>query len=59
MSSILPPRWIKYNLQNQSDLLENSVNSSKYDLNSMRFFAANVWKNSSDRNKKCKDPRRF
>ena len=43
MSSIFPPRPIKYNLQTQSDFLRNSVNSSKYGLNSIRFFASKVW----------------
>ena len=43
MSSIFPPRFINYNLQTQSDLLRNSANSSKYRLNSIRFFASKVW----------------
>ena len=43
MSSISPPRLIKYNLRTQSDFLRNSVNSSKYGLNSTRFFASKVW----------------
>ena len=33
MSSIFPPRLIKYNLRGQSDFFRNSVNSSKYGLN--------------------------
>ena len=42
MSSIFPSRLIKYNLRTQSDLCRNTVNSSKYGLNSMRFFAIRV-----------------
>ena len=44
MSSIFPPRLIKYNLRTQSDFFRNSVNSSKYGLNSIRFFASKVWR---------------
>ena len=40
MSSIFPPRLIKYSLRTQPDFLRNPVNSSKYDLNSKRFFAS-------------------
>ena len=43
MSSIFPPRLIKYNFQTQSDFFKNSVNSSKYGLNSIRFFTSKVW----------------
>ena len=43
MSSISPPRLIKYNLQTQSDIFRNSVNNSKYGLKSIRFFASKVW----------------
>ena len=43
MSSIFSPRLIKYNLQTQSDVFGNFVNSSKYGLNSIRFFASKVW----------------
>ena len=43
MSSIFPPRLIKYNLRTQSDFFRNSVNSSKYGLNSIRFFTSKVW----------------
>ena len=41
-SSIFPPRLIKYNLQTQSDFFRNSVNSRKYGLNSLRFFASKI-----------------
>ena len=43
MSSISPPRLVKYNLRTQSDFFRDSVNSSKYGLNSKRFFASKVW----------------
>ena len=43
MSSIFPPMLIKYNLLTLSDLFRNSVNSSKYGLNSIRFFASKFW----------------
>ena len=43
MSSIFPPRLIKYNLQTQSDFYRNFVNSCKYGQNSIRFFASKVW----------------
>ena len=42
MSSIFPPRLIKYNLRTQSDFFRNSVNSSKYGVKSIRFFASKV-----------------
>ena len=43
MSSIFPPRLIKYNLRTQTDFFRNFANSSKYGLNSIRFFASKVW----------------
>ena len=43
MSSIFPTRLIKYNLQTQSGFHKNFVNSNKYGLNSIRFFASKVW----------------
>ena len=43
MSSIFPSMLIRYNLQTQSDFARNSVNSSKYGLNSIRFFTLKVW----------------
>ena len=43
MSSIFTPRLIKYNLRTQSDFLRNFINSGKYGLNSIRFFASEVW----------------
>ena len=38
MSSIFPPRLIKYILSNKSDSLRDFVNSSKYGLNSNKIF---------------------
>ena len=43
MTSIFPPKVIKYNLRTQSDFLRISVNSNKYGLKSIRFFASQVW----------------
>ena len=43
MTSIFPPKVIKYNLRTQSDFLRISVNSNKYGLKSIRFFASKVW----------------
>ena len=43
MSGIFPTRLIKHNLQTQSDFHRNFVNSNKYGLNSIRFFASKVW----------------
>ena len=43
MCSTFPPKLIKYNLRTQSDFFRNSVNRSKYGLNSIRFLAAKVW----------------
>ena len=43
MRGNFPPRLIKYNLRTQSDFFRNSVNSSKYGLNLIRFFASKVW----------------
>ena len=43
MNNIFPPRLIKYNLQTLSDYFRKSVNSSKYGLNSIKFFASKVW----------------
>ena len=42
MSSIFPTSLIKYNLRTQSDFFGNSVNSSNYGLNSIKFFAPNM-----------------
>ena len=43
MKSIFTLRLIKYNFRTQSNFFRNSVNSSKYGLNSIRFFASKVW----------------
>ena len=43
MSSTFSPRLIKYSLRTQYDFLRNSVNSSKYGINSVKFFASKVW----------------
>ena len=43
MSSVFPPRLMKYILRTQSDFFRNSVNSNKYVLNSIRFLASKVF----------------
>ena len=43
MGSIFHSRLIRHEFQSQPDFFKNSVNSSKYGLNSTRFFASNVW----------------
>ena len=43
MSSIFLPGLMKHNLKTQSDFIRNSVNTCKYGLNLLRFFASKVW----------------
>ena len=49
MKRIFSPRTLKCNLRKQNSTTQkikfpiNSVNSSKYGLNSLRFFASKVW----------------
>ena len=54
MSSIFPPRLIKYNFQTQSDFFKHSVNSNKYGLNSIRFLQGLA--NGSNGNEKFEEP---
>ena len=54
MKSIFTPRLIKYNFRTQSNFFRNSVNSSKYGLNSIRFFASKVWQMVPNGNEKLK-----
>ena len=56
MSSILPPRLINYNLWTQSNFLRNSVNSSKYALNS-KIFSFKGLANGSIGKEKFEEPR--
>ena len=43
MNRIFSSRTLKYNLQTQTNFFRNSINSSKYGLNSFRFFASKAW----------------
>ena len=65
MSGIFPTRVLNYNLRSQTDFFRNTVNTTKFGLNSLRYFASKVWsmipieiKNSSTvemfKSKKCK-----
>ena len=43
MSDLFPTRILNYNLRSQTDLLRNTVNTTKFVLNSLRHFASKVW----------------
>ena len=43
MSYIFPTRVLNYNLRSQTDFLRNTVNTTKFGLNSLRHFASKVW----------------
>ena len=43
MSHIYPIRVLSYNLRSQTDFLRNTVNTTKFGLNSLRHFASKVW----------------
>ena len=43
MKSIFTSRLIKYNFRTQSNFFRNSVNITKYGINSIRFFTSKVW----------------
>ena len=43
MSDIFPITVLNYNLRSQTDLLRNTVNTTKFGLNSLRHFASKVW----------------
>ena len=43
MSDIFPSRVLNYNLRSQTDFLRNTVNTTKFGLNSLRHFASKVW----------------
>ena len=36
-------RKINYNLRSQTDFASNCVNTNKFGLNSLRYFASKVW----------------
>ena len=62
MSGIFPTRVLNYNLRSQTDFFRNTVNTTKFGLNSLRYFASSMIpieiKNSSTvemfKSKKCK-----
>ena len=43
MSDIFPITVLNYNLRSQTDFLRNTVNTTKFGLNSLRHFASKVW----------------
>ena len=43
MSDIFPITVLNYNLRSQTDLLRNTVNTTKFGLNSLKHFASKVW----------------
>ena len=42
MSDIFTTRVLNYNLRSQTDFLRNTVNTTKFGLNSLRYFASKV-----------------
>ena len=42
MSDIFPTRVLNYNLRSQTDVFIPTVNTTKFGLNSLRYFASNV-----------------
>ena len=42
-SDIFPITVLNYNLRSQTDFLRNTVNTTKFGLNSLRHFASKVW----------------
>ena len=43
MSDIFPTRILSCNLRSQTDFFRNTVNTTKYGLNSLKYFASKVW----------------
>ena len=43
MNDIVQTRTMTYNLRSQTDFARNFVNTSRLDLNSLRYFALKVW----------------
>ena len=43
MYDIFQTRKINYNLRSQTDFASNCVNTNKFGLNSLRYFAFKVW----------------
>ena len=42
MNDIFPTRVLNYNLRSQTDFFRNNVNTTKFGLNSLRYFASKV-----------------
>ena len=42
-SDIFPTRVLNYNLRSQTDFFRNTVYTTKFVLNSLRYFASKVW----------------
>ena len=43
MYGIFQTRKINYNLKSQTEFASNCVNTNKFGLNSLRYFASKVW----------------
>ena len=43
MNDMLQTRTLPYNLRSQTDFARSFVNTSRFDLNSLRYFASKVW----------------
>ena len=43
MSDIFPSRVLNYNLRSQTDYFRDTVNTTKFGLNSLRYFASKAW----------------
>ena len=43
MNDMLQTRTLPYNLKSNTDFAWSSVNTSRFDLNSLRYFASKVW----------------
>ena len=43
MSDTFPTRVLNYKLRSQTDFFRNAVNITKFDLNSLKYFASKVW----------------
>ena len=43
INDIFPTRLLNYSLRSQTDFFRNTINTAKYVLNSLRYFASKVW----------------
>ena len=43
MSDIFSTRVLNYNLRSRTGFFRNTVNTTKFGLNSLRYFASKVW----------------